>query len=90
MRYCDCMGVRGVKDALRDILDELKEFVEEPSKDEFSDIMFGVGRLVAGIFGKVYVHVPGDHLHVEKINMRMEKQGCVRSARAIAAGDGCQ
>jgi hypothetical protein len=87
--YCKCMGVRKGKDAWMDIWDELKEFVEEPSKDEFSDIMFGIGRLVAGFVGKVYVRMPFDGLHVDKINARMAKQGCVRSERAVREGDGC-
>ncbi len=90
MEYCDCLGVRGFRDGVKDIWDEVQEWVEEPSMDELSDVMFGIGRLVAGVFGKVYVHVPGDGKHVEKINERMVKQGCVRGERKVAAGEGCK
>jgi hypothetical protein len=84
------MGVRGAKDALRDIRDEVVELLKVSSFDEFcdelSDVMFGIGRLVAGFRGKVYVRMPGDRRHIEKINVRMMKQGCVRSERVVAKG----
>ena len=76
-----------------DIWDEVKELAEVRTwadfKDEASDVSFGVGRLIAGLFGKVYVRVPGDRLHVLKIDVRMIRQGCVRSERKVAAGLGC-
>lgn len=89
MDYCECMDVRSKRDAVIDIWDEMKEFGKKPSKDEFSDIMFGIGRFIGACFGKVYVSVPGDRLHVNKIDMRMNEYGCVRSKRAVNEGKGC-
>lgn len=83
------MEAMSLRAAFAALWDEVKEWVEAPSWDEGSDIFFGVGRLVAGIFGKVYVHVPGDRLHVEKINMRMVEYGCIRSKRFLVNGECC-
>jgi hypothetical protein len=47
--------------------------------DEASDIMFGIGRLFGNLRGMVYVSVPGDKLHVDKINNRIAQTGCCRS-----------
>lgn len=94
MPYCKCLGVRKGRDAWKDIWDEMVELVEVRTwadfTDELSDVSFGIGRLVAGLFGKVYVRVPGDRAHVRKIDARMDKQGCVRSERKVAAGQGCK
>ena len=77
--WCSCMGVLKPKEALEGILDELKEFIEEPSRDEASDILWGVGRLIGGVLNRPYVKVPGDRLHYEKVVQRMDAHGCVRS-----------
>lgn len=54
--------------------------------DELSDITFGIGRLVAGLFGKVYVRMPFDRMHIEKAMKRMNEYGCVRSKRHLTNG----
>lgn len=84
--YCNCMHVLRGKAALAPLWDEMKEFVEEPSMDEFSDIMWGVGRLIGGVFGKVYVKMPFDGLHRKKVDARMVEFGCVRSKRHLVDG----
>jgi hypothetical protein len=84
--YCDCMAPVGVRQGVADIWDELKEYVEEPSMDEFSDVMYGLGRLIAGLFGKSYFRMPFDTLHVEKIQGRMSEFGCIRSRRHLVDG----
>lgn len=90
MDYCGCLGVRAATDAVRDIADEAKELLEvknlEEFKDEFSDVTFGLGRLVAGLIGKVYVRMPFDAKHVAKIDKRMSEYGCVRSRRHLVDG----
>lgn len=85
--YCNCMRVLQGKAALAPLWDEMKEFVEEPSMDEFSDIMWGIGRLIAGLFGKVYIKMPFDGLHREKVDARMVEFGCVRSKRHLVNGE---
>ena len=90
MDFCDCLTVRGARDALRDVWDEMVEWAEEPSLDEVSDVMFGIGRFLGGLAGRVYVRMPGDRRHVAKITARMRSQGCVRSERKVAAGIGCR
>lgn len=47
--------------------------------DEASDIMFGIGRLIGNMRGIVYVSVPGDKQHVDKINRRIAETKCCRS-----------
>lgn len=88
--FCKCMEVRKFGDAVRDIADEAKEVVEVKSlaefKDEMSDVMWGIGRLIAGLHGKVYFHVIGDGAHYKKVEKRMAEYGCVRSKRHLVNG----
>jgi len=75
------MSTRSTGDAVQDIKDEAIEFVKEPSMDELSDMLFGIGRLLGGLIGRVYVHVPGDARHIAKIDRRMAEYSCVRSKK---------
>jgi hypothetical protein len=84
--YCGCFRVLSAREALRDIGDEAQEWFAEPSLDEFSDVMWGVGRLIGGLCGVEYVRVPGDRRHAEKISARMAEYGCVRSKRHLVEG----
>jgi len=88
--FCECIGVRGVKDALRDIGEEIHELLEvknlEEFMDEISDVCWGVGRLLGGCGGRVYVRVPGDRRHYHKVVARMSAYGCVRSRRHLVDG----
>lgn len=100
MKWCKCMEPRGIRDATADIfstemvdgsrrgeiweLFEVKSF--EEFKDEASDIAWGVGRLVAGVFGKVYFRMPGDKRHYEKVQKRVQEYGCTRSKRFLIEG----
>lgn len=79
MKYCSCFKRRTVSDAIRDIADEVAEFVAQPSRDELSDICFGIGRLLGSLVGREYVRFMGDGAHVAKINKRMSDYGCIRS-----------
>ncbi len=63
------------------LLKSLDEF-----KDEASDIAWGFGRLVAGIFGMRYVRVPGDQRHYRKAVSRTKEYGCKRSKRFLVNG----
>lgn len=47
--------------------------------DEASDIMFGIGRFIGNLRGVVYIPIPGDKRHVDKITSRFTKTGCCRS-----------
>jgi hypothetical protein len=80
------MGVRGLGDSVRDLLDEIREWVECPSRDEWSDICWGVGRLIGSLSNRVYVHIPGDGMHIGKIQKRMSEYGCVRSRAHLING----
>jgi hypothetical protein len=75
---------------LKEIWDEMVEMSEakdwEEVKDEVSDVMFGVGRLVGYVCGRVYVSVWYDERHVRKIEKRFEEYGCVRSKRNLVGG----
>ena len=80
------MRPQSPREALRDIWGEVREFVEAPSWDEASDIAYGVGRLLGGLRGRVYISIPGDRRHVAKIEARMREYGCIRSKRHLQDG----
>lgn len=98
--FCACLQVRSFKEALADLfstelVDGKKrgEFFElfevrtfEEFRDELSDISWGIGRLIAGLFGKVYVRIPGDGIHYKKVINRVEEYGCMRSKRFLIDG----
>ena len=75
------MSVRSIRQALADVVDEVIEFVHAPSMDEFSDISWGIGRLLGALTSRAVVRMPGDGRHYRKIAARMAEYGCVRSKR---------
>jgi len=80
------MKPQSAGEAVREVIAECREWWEHPSLDEVSDIAYGIGRMIAGIFGRRYVHVPGDRRHIEKIEKRMTEYGCIRSKRHLVEG----
>ena len=86
IQWCSCHQTLRAPAAIRDILAEAREFLQEPSRDEMSDIMYGIGRLLGSLVNRPYVHVPGDRLHIEKIEKRVQEYGCVRSKRHLVDG----
>lgn len=98
--WCKCMEPRGFKEGLKDLFGrelidgkrrgEFFELFEvknlEDLKDEASDIAWGVGRLMAGLFNQVYWRVPGDRRHYDKVRARMNEYGCTRSKRFLVDG----
>jgi len=100
VQWCGCMDVRSPKEGFKDIFSrelvdnkpraELWELFEvksfEEFKDELSDIAWGIGRIIGGFLGKVYVRVPGDGIHYEKVVARIEDYGCMRSKRFLVDG----
>jgi hypothetical protein len=84
--WCACMGTLSPKQALKDLADEAVELAKEPSRDELSDVVFAVGRLLGSLINKPLVALPGSRLHVEKISHRMQHHGCVRSVRHLQDG----
>lgn len=83
--FCNCISTPDTQ-PIRHLVEELVEFVKEPSAEEASDIMFAVGRLLAALIGKVYIRVPGDGRCFEKLQRRYLETGCVRSLRHRPAG----
>lgn len=87
MKYCKCHDVLSLKGAVLGTVDELREFIEEPSRDEASDIAYCINRLAGALINKQYVRVvPYDEIHVNKVNMRMSEYGCIRSKRHLVDG----
>jgi len=90
--FCGCVrNERGdFAQRLSDIWDEMIELVEVKSVadfwDEFSDIMFGMGRLVGYFKGLPYVRFWGDNSCIEKKMQRMREYGCTRSKRHLRCG----
>jgi hypothetical protein len=93
--FCGCVcnkeGDLGMR--LCEIWDELVELSEakdwEEFKDEWSDVVFGVGRLLGYFWGVKYVSLWGDDRHIKKIKARMLEYGCVRSKRHLLNGKCC-
>lgn len=86
MQFCNCLTPVSFGRGLRQLADEGIEFCKKPSLDEMSDIAYAVGRLMAGVVGKVYVHMPLDERHITKIEKRMQEYGCIRSQRHLING----
>jgi hypothetical protein len=85
-KYCGCHKAIASKQAVQDIRDEWLELKEEPSMDELSDVLYGVGRLLGSLIRMPYIRIPGDGLHIKKINERMLQYGCIRSKRHLING----
>ena len=85
--YCNCHNTLTLKQGVTGLMDEVKEFIEEPSRDEFSDIVYCLNRLAGTLLNRPYVAIiPGDSLHVSKIKKRMDDYGCIRSKRHLISG----
>lgn len=99
MDTCKCWDVRPWRLAVKDLINPVKPKGEVLElfgarswfefKDEVSDVMFGVGRLVGGLFGKEYVRMPLDGMHIEKVNKRVAEYGCIRSKNQVSQGFTC-
>ena len=86
MKFCACMHIRPFGAAVRDLLAEIQEWVECPSKDEASDICWALGRLLGSVTHRLYVSVPCDELTVDKVQRRMQGHNCIRSDRHLVDG----
>ncbi len=87
MSYCKCHAPLTVRKGLSALKDEVIEFIQEPSMDEFSDIVYCINRLAGAVVKKTYIKImPGDKMHVTKINVRMRTYGCIRSPRHFING----
>lgn len=82
--YCKCHDVLTIEEARKGLVDEVKEFIIEPNRDELSDIAYAVNRLIGALLNREYVRfIPGGGRHVTKIKLRMQTYGCVRSERHL-------
>lgn len=87
MTYCLCHSTLTLSQAKEGLLDEIKEFIAEPSLDEASDIIYCLNRMAGSLVGKPYVRIfPGGKLHIQKIEKRMDDYGCIRSKRHLISG----
>lgn len=84
MQYCKCHSVLTLKQGFNALVDELKEFIAEPSRDEASDVVYCLNRIAGTFLGVPYVKIlPMDNLHKEKIDQRMAYYSCIRSPRHL-------
>jgi hypothetical protein len=83
--FCGCWKVRELKDAWLDMFGlEMKKNGERSGEvfeliNAISDMCWGIGRLIGGLFGKKYVRIWGDKRHYLKVKERFEECGCIRS-----------
>jgi hypothetical protein len=91
MHSCKCLEVLPIRVAIVHIAEEAVELFEvknfDELKDEASDVMWGIGRLLGAMAGKPYISVWGDALHRRKVEARMAEYGCVRSKRHLKDGE---
>lgn len=88
MKYCQCHNILSLKQGLLGLKEEVREFIEKPSMDELSDIIYCVNRIAGTITRRPYLKlIPGDKLHVIKIKNRMISYGCIRSKRHLKFGE---
>ena len=86
-QYCKCHSTMTLKQAVDALKDEVAEFIQEPSKDELSDIVYCVNRLAGSLLNKPYKKVIlFDSKHIRKINIRMKIYGCIRSKNHLVNG----
>lgn len=86
-QYCQCHNTMSFKQAVSALKDEVVEFVQEPSLDEFSDIVYCINRLAGTLTNKPYKKIMlGDGIHVRKIKIRMKIYGCIRSKNHLVDG----
>lgn len=84
---CKCIShPKNFIDSLKDIYEEVWEFIESPSEEEMSDIIFCIGRTLGSLIGKPYISLPGDGTAITKIKNRMKMYGCIRSKRHLVFG----
>jgi hypothetical protein len=81
MKYCDCHKRLSIKQAFIHLFEEIVEFIQEPSKDEWSDVKYCLNRLLGSIFNKEVIKLFNTSIHDAKIQQRMKKYGCIRSER---------
>lgn len=87
MEYCKCHGTLTLKEALHGLTDEMVELIEEPSRDELSDVTYSLNRLAGALVRKPYIGLfPYAKLHKEKVEKRMLEHGCIRSKRHLIDG----
>lgn len=87
LKACACSAKLPVREASRELAAELVELLKEPSRDELSDVCYALGRLLGASIGRDYVKVPGDRLHINKVNTRLQEYGCIRSLRHLVSGN---
>jgi hypothetical protein len=84
--FCSCHDRLPLKEAARCIIDEVLEFIEQPCRDELSDVVYTVNRFIGSMVGKDVVRlVPGDAMHLAKVRLRMDEYGCIRSKRHLVS-----
>ena len=87
MVYCKCHNTLTLRQGIKATWDEVVEFIEEPSKDELSDIFYCFNRIAGTLTNQPYRKVfPMDKLHIDKVNERMAMYGCIRSPRHLING----
>lgn len=87
MEYCKCYKPLTLRVAVKGLVGEIREFREEPSLDEFADILRCVNRLAGALFKKSEITIfPYPKIHLDKVHNRMAKNGCIRSERHLING----
>lgn len=87
MIYCNCYQPLPLKTALRYLKDEVIEFVEKPSIDELGDVIRVTNRFAGALFNRAEIRIlPYPKSHLDKVNARMKKNGCIRSEAHLIDG----
>lgn len=80
---CNCWKPLSIRQAVNALIDETREFVAEPSFDEFDDVKVCWNRLVGSLINRAAVNILTTSRYDEKVALRMEQHSCIRSERHL-------
>jgi hypothetical protein len=84
--WCGCLKPLSFRKSILQLTKETGEFLVNPCVEEFSDIVFAVGRLLGGLFVEKYISLPGDNIAISKLRERMMIYQCVRDYKSLVNG----
>lgn len=84
---CKCWTPLSVGKATKAVLDELSEFCNNPTLDEWDDVKVCLNRLAGSLFNKAAVPIFKTPLYDSKVAVRMSDYGCIRSTHHLIDGN---
>lgn len=83
---CPCWEPLSIRQAATAVIDEMKEFCDNPTLDELDDVKVCMNRLIGSFFKKPMVKLFNTPLYDRKVKVRMHDHDCIRSKRHLVNG----